>query len=322
MRLDPRVIPFLFPVLWAGVCTGLKAESRVLPDYQPVPGVSGVLDSVGSDSLNTLMSLWAEAFQKIYPNVTVQVEGKGSSTAPPALIEGTAQIGPMSRLMKDTEIDQFEAHFGYQPQRVAVALDTLAIFVHKDNPLPSITLAQLDAIFSSTLKRGHRPVLQWRDLGLTENWAPRWISAYGRNSASGTYGFFKDEVLLNGDFRLHIREQPGSSSVVQAVAGDLYGIGYSGIGYRTSGVRILPVASGDRSPVSPSRENCLSGAYPIARLLYLYINRNPREPVNPLIREFIRFVLSRQGQAIVETDGYYSLPAEIARRYTRTLNEE
>ncbi len=286
-----------------------------LPEYKPVSGISGVLDSVGSDSLNNLMTLWAEAFQAIYPNVTIQIEGKGSSTAPPALIEGLSQLGPMSRQMKSSEIDRFEAHFGYKPHRIGVALDTLAIYVHRDNPLPGLSMRQLDAIFSSTFKRGGDPLLRWNQLGLGDPWGPRRISIYGRNSASGTYGFFKQLALLNGDFKSSVKEQPGSSSVVQAVAGDRHGIGYSGIGYRTSGVRVLPVSLGDSELVEPSLENCLSGKYPIARLLYLYLNRNPVEEVDPLNREFVRFILSRQGQAIVVKDGYYPLPASVAREY-------
>lgn len=312
-----------FVLLAASLCpVGLPGSSLLdpdLPDYEPVSGISGVLDSVGSDSLNNLMTLWAEAFQTLYPNVTIQIEGKGSSTAPPALIEGVSQLGPMSRRMKSSEIDRFEAHFGYKPYRIGVALDTLAIYVHRQNPLPGLSLRQIDAIFSSTFKRGGDPSLHWSDLGLGNPLGPRRISIYGRNSASGTYGFFKQVVLLNGDFKSSVKEQPGSSSVVQAVAGDLHGIGYSGIGYKTSGVRVLPVSLGGGAFVEPTLTNCLSGDYPIARLLYLYINRNPAEEADPLNREFVRFILSRQGQAIVVRDGYYPLPASVAREYMKAL---
>ena len=210
-----------------------------LPSYSPVSGVSGNLDSIGSDTLNNLMTLWAESFQAIYPNVHIQIEGKGSSTAPPALIEGTAQLGPMSRAMKPTEEDKFEERFGYKPTAIPVSIDALAVYVHKDNPLTHLTLEQVDSIFSNTFKRGGTALDTWGDLGLEDSWAQHGISAYGRNSASGTYGFFKGVALSKGDFRSTVKEQPGSSAVVQGISSDIYGIGYSGIGYRTSGVKVL-----------------------------------------------------------------------------------
>src|SRR4029077_13154693 len=208
-----------------------------LPDYKPVGGVSGNMKSVGSDTMNNLMALWAEGFHKHYPNVEVAVEGKGSTTAPPALIAGTAHFGPMSRPMKQAEIDKFEEKFGYKPTGLATSIDMLAVYVHKDNPIKSLTLPQLDAIFSKTRKAGYaKDITTWGDLGLEGEWADKPISLYGRNSASGTYGFFKEHVLLNGDFKDSVKEQPGSSSVVQGVASDRYAIGYSGIGYKTADV--------------------------------------------------------------------------------------
>lgn len=292
-----------------------------LPVYEPVSGVSGNLNSIGSDTLNNLMTLWAESFQAIYPNVHIQIEGKGSSTAPPALIEGTGQLGPMSRAMKQTEIDKFEARFGYKPFQIGVALDALAVYVHKDNPIKGMSLKQLDSIFSSTLKFGGDPIETWGQLGLEDSWAPRSISVYGRNSASGTYGFFKSVALGKGDFKSSVKEQPGSSAVVQGVSSDIYGIGYSGIGYRTSGVRVLPISSDDGTQYEPTAANCISGDYPLARLLYIYINRNPVEELDTLTKEFLKFVLSKEGQEIVVKDGYYPLPAEIAQQYIDALGK-
>ncbi len=218
------------------------AVDPALKPYEKVSGVSGNLNSIGSDTLNNLMTLWAEGFRAIYPNVNIQIEGKGSSTAPPALIEGTAQLGPMSREMKAAEIDPFEKKYGHKPTEVKVAIDSLAVFVHKDNPIKGLSLDQLDNIFSSTNKRGGKPINTWGELGLKGEWANRPISLYGRNSASGTYGFFKEHALKNGDYRSSVKEQPGSSSVVQGVANDLGGIGYSGIGYKTSGVKARALA--------------------------------------------------------------------------------
>ncbi|NGO38682.1 phosphate ABC transporter substrate-binding protein [Limisphaera ngatamarikiensis] len=290
-----------------------------LPVYQRVPGVSGNLNSIGSDTLNNLMTFWAEGFQALYPNVRIQVEGKGSSTAPPALIEGTSQLGPMSREMKGAEIDAFERKFGYKPTAIRVAIDTLAVFVHRDNPIESLTLAQVDSIFSTTRKRGGPPVERWGDLGLTGPWANRPLSLYGRNSASGTYGFFKEHALLGGDFKPQVKEQPGSSSVVQGVANDPAGVGYSGIGYRTSGVRAVPLVGADGKPHEPTLENALNGDYPLARFLYIYVNKPPGRPLDRLTAEFLRYVLSRAGQEVVVKDGYYPLPAAVVEEELKKL---
>ncbi|MCX7712388.1 MAG: phosphate ABC transporter substrate-binding protein [Chthoniobacterales bacterium] len=290
-----------------------------LPDYQPTSGVSGNLNSIGSDTLNNLMTLWAEAFKAIYPNVNIGIEGKGSSTAPPALIEGTAQLGPMSRPMKGTEIDQFEAKFGYKPTEVAVAVDALAIYVNKDNPLREITMKQADGIFSTTRKSGAEDITKWGQLGLTGEWAEKPISIYGRNSASGTYGFFKDHVLKGGDFRPTVKEQPGSSAVVQSVGSDLGGIGYSGIGYKTSEVHTLALGQEPGKYYDCTPENCYNGNYPLARFLYIYINKNPKEPLDKLTHEFLKFVLSKQGQEVVAKDGYFPLPASVAKKILEKL---
>lgn len=283
-----------------------------LPAYTPVSGISGNVSSIGSDTLNNLMTLWAEGFKAKYPNVKIQIEGKGSSTAPPALIEGTAQFGPMSRQMKSTEIDAFEKKYGYKPTEIKVAVDALAVYVHKDNPLEGLTLSQIDGIFSSTYKNGGKNTTTWGKLGLTGEWANKPISLYGRNSASGTYGFFKEVAMNKGDYKATVKEQPGSSSVVQGVASDLGGVGYSGIGYKTSGVKALKLGKSSGDLYDPSYENSLSGKYPLARFLYVYVNKNPNQPMDKLTAEFIKFILSKPGQEIVVKDGYYPLPAAAA----------
>jgi phosphate transport system substrate-binding protein len=290
----------------------VKVDASI-PAYQKTSGVSGNLNSVGSDTMNNLMTLWGEAFAKMYPNVKIQVEGKGSSTAPPALIAGTAQFGPMSRAMRGTEIDQFEAKFGYKPTQLRTSYDALAVYVSKDNPLEKATLAEVDGVFSKSRRRGGKNVSTWGQLGLTGDWASRPISLYGRNSASGTYGFFKEHALGNGDFKDTVKEQPGSASVVQGVTADRFGMGYSGIGYKTSGVKNLALASkaGDAFS-SGSYEDVVNGKYPLARFLYVYVNKGPGKELDPVVREFLKFVFSREGQEIVVKDGYYPLTAKIA----------
>jgi phosphate transport system substrate-binding protein len=258
------------------------------------------------------MALWSEGFRSAYPGVKVSVEGKGSSTAPPALIEGTAQFGPMSREMKSKEIDEFEKKFGYTPSLVRVAVDSLAVFVHKDNPIKCLTLKQLDGIFSKTLKGGGKDVKTWGDLGLTGEWKDKPISLYGRNSASGTYGYFKEVALFKGDYKDTVKEQPGSSAVVQGVATDKYAIGYSGVGYKTADVRTVPLAMQEGKCFEATAENAYSGDYPLARFLYIYFNKKPNQKLDPLMTEFIRYVFSKQGQQIVLKDGFYPVSNALA----------
>lgn len=302
--------------------TAVAQEAKVdsaLPVYQPTSsGVSGNLSSIGSDTMNNLATLWAEEFKKFYPSVNIQIQGAGSSTAPPAVTEGTANLGPMSRPMKEGEIAAFEKKHGYKPLGIPVAIDALAVYVHKDNPIKGMTMAQVDAVFSSTRKCGAAAEINaWKDLGLSGgSWDTATIQLYGRNSVSGTYGYFKEHALCKGDFRNNVNEQPGSASVVQSVSESLNGIGYSGIGYKTSGVRTVPLATKEGEAfIEASTENSISGKYPLARFLYVYINKHPNNPLSPLEREFMTMALSKQGQEVVVKDGYIPLPAKVAQKY-------
>lgn len=295
-----------------------------LRDYVRESGVSGSLSSIGSDTLNNLMTLWAEEFNKFYPNVNVQIQGAGSSTAPPALTEGTAMLAPMSRGMRQSEIQEFEARFGYRPTELPVAVDMLAVYVNRDNPIESLSLPQVDAIFSATRRCGFaEDITRWGQLGLTGAWSNRDFALYSRNAVSGTYGFFKDNAMCGGDFKSSINEQPGSSSVVQGVTESINGIGYSGIGYRTSGVRALSIAATDGGVAyEPSPANAASGDYPLARYLFVYINKHPNRELDPLTREFVKMVYSKQGQEVVDRDGFVTLPAVVADRVLAELGIE
>lgn len=287
-----------------------------LPAYQKAEGISGNISSVGSDTLANLMTLWAETFNKSYPNVNVQIQAAGSSTAPPALTEGTSNLGPMSREMKDDELEAFESKYGYKPTAIPVAIDALAVFVHKDNPIKGLTVGQVDAIMSSTRKCGHETDIEnWGQAGLTGAWQSRSIQLYGRNSVSGTYGYFKEYALCKGDFKSNVNEQPGSASVVQSVTSSVNGIGYSGVGYKTSGVKAVPLAKKEGQPFKDATaENALSGEYPLSRYLFVYINKAPNKPLPPLEAEFIKLVLSKEGQEVVIKDGYIPLPAGVAQK--------
>jgi len=302
--------------------TQALVESGVLHDYERVSGISGNLSSIGSDTLANLMTLWTEGFKRNYPSVNIQVQAAGSSTAPPALTEGTANFGPMSRAMKDKEIEAFESRFGYKPTAIRVAIDALAVYVHKDNPLDALDIAQVDASFSATRRCGGAASLDnWGDLGLEGSWAERPMQLYGRNSVSGTYGYFKKVALCSGDFKNSVNEQPGSASVVQAVASSLNGIGYSGIGYVTSGVKALGLSIDGGAVVAATPENALSGDYPLSRYLYVYVNKKPGEALRPIEVEFLKLVLSKEGQEIVEKDGYIPVSAEVAARELQKLSQ-
>ncbi len=289
--------------------------------YTRVEGIGGNLDSIGSDTLNNLMTFWAEAFRKHYPNVKIQIEGKGSSTAPPALIEGTAQLGPMSRAMKSTEVDKFEERYGFEPVKIGVALDSLAVFVNKDNPVEALSLQEVDAIFSKNRKGGlENAIITWGDANVSGTLASKPISLYGRNSASGTYGYFKKKALFKGDYKDTVKEQPGSASVVLGITEDLAGCGYSGIGYTTSGVKALPLSKkkGEQA-YEPNYKNVLNGKYPLSRMLYIYFLKEPNKPLDPLVKEFLTFIQSKEGQEIVIKDGYLPLPAAIAAKQLEVL---
>lgn len=293
-----------------------------LATYQKAAGVSGNFTSVGSDTLNNLMTLWAEEFKRTYPNVNIQIQGAGSSTAPPALTEGASNFGPMSRLMTAREIEGFEKKHGYKPTAVGVAIDALAVYVNKDNPIKGLSIEEIDAAMSVGRKcGGAADITKWGQLGMTGEWANRDIAMYGRNSVSGTYGFYKDVALCKGDFKRNVAEQPGSASVVQSVATQINALGYSGIGYKTSGVRALPLSKKKGQPfIEPDAVHAIDGTYPLARVLYVYVNKKPNQPLAPLEREFFKMVLSKQGQEVVIKDGFVPMPATLANRYLGVLN--
>lgn len=306
----------------AGVATAhaVAAVDPALPTYEKTSGVSGNLSSVGSDSLANLMTLWAENYKQSYPNVNIQIQAAGSSTAPPALTEGTANLGPMSRAMKDSEIQAFEQKYGYKPTAVPVAIDALAVFVHKDNPIKQLTMQQVDAIFSSTRLCGEPKELKtWGELGLSGEWAAKPIQLFGRNSVSGTYGYFKEEALCKGDFKSNVNEQPGSASVVQSISSTVNAIGYSGIGYRTASVRAVPLVNKKGEVEEANENNALSGKYPLARFFYIYVNKAPNKPLSPLDAEFLKLILSKQGQDVVVKDGYIPLPAKVVEKTRKEL---
>ncbi|QZX83051.1 phosphate ABC transporter substrate-binding protein PstS [Metapseudomonas otitidis] len=321
MKLKRLMAALTFVAAGVATASAVAAVDPSIPSYTKTTGVSGNLSSVGSDTLANLMTLWAEAYKREYPNVNIQIQAAGSSTAPPALTEGTANLGPMSRKMKDVELQAFEQKYGYKPTAVPVAVDALAIFVHKDNPIKGLTMQQVDAIFSANrLCGGKSNIKTWGELGVTGDLADKPIQLFGRNSVSGTYGYFKEEALCKGDFKANVNEQPGSASVVQSISQSLNGIGYSGIGYKTSSVKTVALAKKEGGEfIEDNEQNALNGSYPLSRFLYVYVNKAPNKPLAPLEAEFIKLVLSQQGQQVVVKDGYIPLPAKVAEKAMKDL---
>lgn len=316
-----------FILLWSLVllATGAGADTAApaapaLKPYRQVAGISGNLSSVGSDTMAGLMLLWSQEFSRLYPNVNIQLQATGSSAAAVALIEGTASLAPMSRPMPEREQRAFARRYGYPPTAITVALDALAVFVHRDNPLPGLDLEQLDAIFSATRRCGSRERIEhWQQLGLGGRLGAQPLLMYGRNSVSGTYGFFRERALCRGDFHRRVNELPGSASVVQAVGNALNAIGYSSLNYRSASVRVLPLAYRGKNHVLPTPESLSDGSYPLARPLYIYINQPPGHPLSPRLREFLLFVLSREGQAMVLHEGYTPLPTQTLVHQLRKI---
>lgn len=293
-----------------------------VPSYTRTPGVAGKISSVGSDTLANLMTFWSQEFKTLYPQVGFQIQASGSSTAPPALIEGTATIGPMSRELKPSEIRDFTRVHGYPPTVLKVAMDAIAIFVDRRNPISGMTLQQVDAVFSQTQYCGSDTrIEQWSQLGVDEVGYRSPIRTYGRNSVSGTYGLFKIMALCDGDFKNTVNEQPGSASVVLSVASGTGAIGYAAYGYKTAGVRAVPLGETLDSLIPLSIETVRNESYPFARFLYLVINKKPGEPLPTLEREFLRFILSKEGQAQVIRDGYFPIREDVLLRQRRLLDE-
>jgi phosphate transport system substrate-binding protein len=314
MRL--RATLKLGAVALAANVVGLSAAlalDQSLPAYRAVTGISGQIRTVGSDTLGHEVAQWAEAFKGFYSDVKFEIQASGSATAPPALLEGASQFGPMSRPMAAEEAAAFEQKYGYKVSSFRVAVDALAIYVNKENPIPCLTVQELNRIFSSTRRTsGGGDIKTWGDAGLTGEWAAKPISLYGRNSISGTYEFFRENTLFSGEYKGEVKQQTGSEAVVQGVANDRFAIGYSGVGYKTDGVRTVPLALYPGGTChDTSAAATLSGKYPIARYLYVYINKNPNQPLDPLRSEFIKYVLSKDGQTQTENGGFYPITNEI-----------
>ena len=304
--------------LTAAACFGLAASAfaagsvkldSVLPYYETGSRVSGTIKSVGSDTMDTLMTQWAERFERYYRKASVEIDSAGAGYAMPALIEGVAQFAPMARDANADEIEGFEDRYGYEPLQLRTAFDTMAIFVHKDNPIEGLSLDQIEQIFSV-----NGADITWGDLGLTGEWADQPVSLYGRNTTSGASDFFQSVALNGAEFKPGVKALPDSDAMVQSIANDKYALGYSGLGYASAEVRAIPLAvDAGEEFVPPNVETANNGEYPLTRNLYLTINHRAGSTMLPRHAEFIKLIYSKQGQEIVLNNGFFPVSAETAR---------
>lgn len=309
------------PAVEASASEAMTLDTRLV-SYTAAGELSGVIRSVGSDTLLNTVTLWSRAFGARYPEVQFEIDGRGSATGPPALLAGDADIAPMSRAMDEKEIAAFTARHGYPPLGICFGVDGLGVFVHKDNPIEQLTLPQVDAIFSDTLELEYdAAITNWSQLVRIGEWSDAPIEKYGRDELSGTHGFFRSTALAGGVFRDDVTQLPGSAAVIHKIAQDPFAIGYSGVAYRTPGVKAVAIARDPEGPYySWGTARFFSSDHPLARRVYVYVNRAPGEPLEPALKEFLRFALSLEGQELVLKDGFVPISADVAELELTKLN--
>jgi phosphate transport system substrate-binding protein len=284
---------------------------------------SGSLNGVGSDTLLQLVTAWLENCKQFNPNLQITYTGKGSSTGPPALTQGTSLFAPMSRPMKPGELETFTTNRGYEPLQLKVAIDAVTVYVNKDNPIEALSYEQLAGIFGAEGEQFSTWGEVFRSAGqdVPEAMADQRISLFGRNSASGTYSFFKKNALGGGDYREDVKEMPGSPAVVDGVGADLGGIGYSGAGYGTAATRSdVKVGETIESAVPPVVEHALDGSYSLARPLLIYVDKKPNTGVDNKAKWFMYYGLSTAGQKVATKLGFFALPEEVRTAELAKLN--
>jgi phosphate transport system substrate-binding protein len=301
-----------------------------IPPYKPVASLSGHLQSIGADTMETLMTYWIEDFQKLYPNVKIGMEAKASGTAGPALTEGKADLGPVAREMLPAEEQQFEKKFGYKPYAVRVAggsyrtpgkTHAIAFFVNEKNPIEKLSYTQIDAMFTTTRKRGYKEATKWGDVGATGDWANKPIHLWGLIRPNGIAHFLESRILNGGEWKSGIEERTTVGSLAaldatnQGVAKDPYAIGYAGFGNVMLGVKAVALSEKDSGPYYKGTfEEVLNQKYPLSRVIYIYVNRAPGKPLDPKVSEFLKFVLSAKGQDDVVKEGIFlPLPPSMVK---------
>ena len=316
------------------------AENASISSYTAQPNLSGSMVIAGSDTMQPLMLKLATAFKEWQPTVKTAVQGGGSEVAlrqfkenqatirrgdaknTGHLVSGNVSLLASSRPLTTEERKDFEFRHGFQPTEIPVAMDAVAIYVHRDNPLPGLTLDQVDAIFGSERKRGFpHAITKWSGLGLENEWGAQSITLYGRDKRSGTRTFFIEEALLGGSPVSQIKESAGSATEILEISRDPLGMGYAGTGFQASAVRAVPVSDKAGEPfVAPTAQSAMDGTYPLARYLYLYTRHSPEQVLEPQVLAFLKFINSREGQQAVARAGYYPLSETVATRNLHLLD--
>ncbi len=289
-----------------------------LPPYQRVPSAQGTLTLSGSSAVSTFARAWGSAYARIYPAASVNVVAKSSGAAIADMIASPGTIGMTSRPLTAAEREGYAKSQGRPPLEFKVAIDAVAIFVFKDNPLPSITLAQLERIFGAAPKSG-AAIERWGQAGLAGDWAGRGISCVGFPAGRGAYEIMRELVLGGGNFNADVSAEPVSTSVVQAVGVNPAAVGYASVYYRTARTRVLPVQTAGGELAQPTEADASSGKYPLARFLYLHLGAAPDGGADAAGREFLRFVLSQEGQDAARAAGAFAVPPALAHEQMATL---
>jgi len=309
-----------------------------LPDYKPAGEIRGTIRSVGADTMEQLTKSWLEVFQKHHPAVKYTMEAKASGTAGPALTEGTADVGPVAREMLPAEEDAFVKKYGYKPTAFRVATGSyrtpgkthaIVFYVNKDNPITKLSFAELDAIFSTTRKLGHPPVTTWGDLGLKGEWADKKVSLWGLIRPNGIAHYVQENVMKGGEFKNGINERttvgklPALDAIVQGIEKDRYGIGYSGFSNVTPNVKPVVLASDPKGPYFQGTfDEVVTHKYPLSRFVYIYVNKAPGKKVDPIVREYLSMILSKEGQqAVVQEGVFLPLPSEWVQKERMRLDQ-
>ena len=284
-----------------------------IPKYQPLVQVKGALDLSGADELADLGDEWSSAFRKVHPESNLIYRSKHTKDAVKEFVDGSSLLVLAARELSADEVKAFQGKFGYMPMRIPVCMDANIVFVNKNNPLTSITMEQLDAIYSKSRLGGAKsPALVWGDLGLKGEWAKLPITAYARVEGTATRASFAEKAMLKGEYRAGIVDRDDPSSLAEAVMTDQAGIAFGTMASWYFANKVLPVvpAHGEDARF-PSQEAVTTSRYPMPRLFYAYLNRTPGKPLPAPINEVIHFLLTQEGQSAVADAGLLPGPPEF-----------
>jgi phosphate transport system substrate-binding protein len=324
-------------VAGSGADVGVGVEVQVddaLRSYAAEARLKGSVRGAGSPVAGMLLQVMSDPFRQFQPDVRVELTLGGTSTGPPALLSGAAQMALMGRRYTDAETSAFRAKFRYPPVEVAIATDAVAVFVHRDNPIESLTIEQLRDVFSQRRRADGARLDHWSELNsativttrpaasgtrTTTHPSPRRpppagpIALYGIAADGGESTLFREAILGDEPLSASMRVQLTQSSAVQGIAADASGIGYAAFLYSCRGVRAVPLVSpADGRAYACTAADCRSGRYPLARSLYVYLNKPPSKPLDRPMHEFLRFVLSRDGQRVAVAAGGFPLSPDAA----------